>query len=247
MFLCTRQHLRTRTYWPSQRATARTGFCCFLRSAILARISPVIATPCQAGGDTLGGTSANPWVSSCVPHSAPGGSTSGCHDEEKGEPMTEEGTLSIMRRGTRYQVRYASNNPHDRERLPRACPDEDHLAALLHHFGTTSAVISQVCADVRHGKLAVLLVVVSVEALRAFFPPIHAYSKHAIATRASGRQSASRPPQGQVLWVHSRAARETAEILQEEFALLLEEAALLLEEAAVVVEESHQLLEKCHE
>jgi hypothetical protein len=26
--------------------------------------------------------------------------------------MTEEGTLSIVRRGARYQVRYASNNAH---------------------------------------------------------------------------------------------------------------------------------------
>jgi hypothetical protein len=77
--------------------------------------------------------------------------------------MTEEGTLSIVRRGTFYQVRYASNNVHDRERLPRVCPDEARLAALLRHCGTESAVIAQVCADVRHGKMAVLLVVVSAQ------------------------------------------------------------------------------------
>ena len=85
--------------------------------------------------------------------------------------MTEEGTLSIVRQGPRYQVRYASNNLHDRERLPYACPDEAHLAALLHHCGTESTVISQVCADVRQGKMAVLLV--AAEQLQAFFPLTH--------------------------------------------------------------------------
>jgi hypothetical protein len=67
----------------------------------------------------------------------------------KGARMPEEGTLSIVRRGPGYQVRYAANNPYNRERLPRACPDEGHLAALLHHCGTEAAVITQVCADVR--------------------------------------------------------------------------------------------------
>src|SRR5215470_601323 len=50
---------------------------------------------------------------------------------KKEEPMTEAGTLSIVQRGTCYQVRYASNKPHDRERLPHTCPTETHLAALL--------------------------------------------------------------------------------------------------------------------
>jgi hypothetical protein len=85
--------------------------------------------------------------------------------------MTEEGTLSIVRRGTRYQVRYASNNPHDRERLPRACPDEAHLTALLHHLGTESTMIPSICTAVRQGKMAVLLVVIAAEQLQAFFPP----------------------------------------------------------------------------
>ena len=44
--------------------------------------------------------------------------------------MTEAGTLSIVRRGTCYQVRYASHNVHDRERLPCVCPDEARLAEL---------------------------------------------------------------------------------------------------------------------
>jgi hypothetical protein len=153
--------------------------------------------------------------------------------------MTEEGTLNIVRRGTRYQVRYASTNPHNREQLPRACLDEAHLAALLHHLGTESAAITQVCTDVRQGKMAVLLVMISAEQLQAFFHPTQ-------ENRARGRQSSSRQPRGQALWVHSREARGETEQLREEFALLLEEAALLLEEATRVVGESQQLLASCH-
>ena len=174
--------------------------------------------------------------------------------------MTEEGTLSIVRQGPRYQVRYASNNLHDRERLPYACPDEAHLAALLHHFGTESTVIAQVCADVRQGKMAVLLVVVSAEQLQAFFPLTHqahswahsachasVSSPVAAVLRQNVQRSSSRPPRSHALWVHAREARGAAEKRREEFALLLEEAALLLEETALAVGKSHQLLEKCHE
>jgi hypothetical protein len=174
--------------------------------------------------------------------------------------MTEEGTLSIVRRGPRYQVRYASNNLHDRERLPYACPDEAHLVALLHHFGTESTVISQVCADVRQSKMAVLLVVVSTEQLQAFCPLTHQThswarsachasisSPVAAVLRQDAQRSSSRQPRSHALWGHAREARGAAEKLREEFALLLEEAALLLEETALAVGKSQQLLEKCHE
>ena len=173
--------------------------------------------------------------------------------------MPEEGTLSIVQRGTCYQVRYASNNVHDQERLPRVCPDEARLAALLRHCGTESAVIAQVCADVRHGKMAVLLVVVSAEQLHACFPPTpqaNAWARvagHASVSlpgaavlRQDTQCASSRPPGSQALWVHSREARAEAEKLHEEFALLLEEAALLLEETALMMGASHQLLEECH-
>jgi hypothetical protein len=73
----------TRTSLPSHCANARTGFFCALRSAILACIIPVIATPRQTGGATLC-TGAETWVSSCVPHSVLGGSTSGSPEEKKG-------------------------------------------------------------------------------------------------------------------------------------------------------------------
>ena len=55
--------------------------------------------------------------------------------------MMEEGTLSIVRRAQGYQVRYASNNPHDQDRLPCVCRDEAHLAVLLHHCGAEAAAI----------------------------------------------------------------------------------------------------------
>jgi|RhiMetStandDraft_8_1073273.scaffolds.fasta_scaffold03505_3 hypothetical protein len=174
--------------------------------------------------------------------------------------MTEEGTLSIVRRGTGYQVRYAANNLHDLERRPWACADEAHLIAFLHHCGTEVAVITQVCADVRQGKMAVLLVVVSAEQLQAFFPPTpqaNSWARSACHTSVSpsvpavvrhdARCSSSRPLRSHTLWVHAREARGEAATRQEEFGLLLEEAALLLEETALVMGESYQLLEKCHE
>jgi hypothetical protein len=154
--------------------------------------------------------------------------------------MTEEGTLSIVRRGSGYQVRYASNNPYDRERFPWACPDETRLVALLHHLGTESTVMTQVCADVRHGKMAVLLVTLSAEQLQTCFPPPP-------ETSARGRPSSARPPRGHALRAHAQETRGEAEQRRQELALLLEEAALLREEAALALGESHQLLASCHE
>ena len=162
--------------------------------------------------------------------------------------MTEEGTLSIVRRGTCYQVRYASNNRHDPERLPYACPNETHLAAFLHHGGTELAVIAQVCADVRQGKMAVLLVGLTAEQLQACFPPLlqaHAWTGSpgpqsvappvAAVGRPDGHRASSSPPRSHALWVHAREVRGEAEQRLEEFALLLEEAALLLEEITLAV------------
>ena len=152
--------------------------------------------------------------------------------------MTEEGTLSIVRRGTCYQVRYASNNPHDPERRPHACPDEAHLVALLHHCGTEVAVIAQVCAAVRQGKMAVLLVVVAAEQLQAFFPAAHqahAGTRSACPTSVSppgaavwqqdAQRASSRLPRSRALWGHAREARGEAEQLREECALLSENSA----------------------
>ena len=122
--------------------------------------------------------------------SALGGSISGGPEEKKGEAMTEEGTLSIVRRGTCYQVRYASNNPHAQERLPWACPHETHLAAFLHYVGMKLGVIAQVCGDVRQGKMAVLLVGLTAEQRQAFFPP----TSHAHAGTGSADPASVAPP-----------------------------------------------------
>jgi CheY-like chemotaxis protein len=78
-----------------------------------------------------------------------------------GEPLAEEGTLSIVRRGKGYQVRYASNNPYALDRLPRACPDEATLRGLLHHLGTEAEVLHHTCAIVRQGGMAVVRILVA--------------------------------------------------------------------------------------
>jgi hypothetical protein len=84
--------------------------------------------------------------------------------------MTEEGMLSIVRRGTTYQVRYASSNPHGLERLPSPCPDEGTLDALLHHCGMDPWSIQQAGTELRKGRMAVLPLSCTQAQLQAFFP-----------------------------------------------------------------------------
>jgi hypothetical protein len=91
--------------------------------------------------------------------------------EHKGKRMSEEGTLSIVRHGSPYQVRYASNNPQGRERQPYACPDADTLRALLHQCGAEAGAITQAYAELGKGRMAVLLVALSPEQMQAFFRP----------------------------------------------------------------------------
>ena len=66
-----------------KRKTPGPAFCS-LRSATLSLIIPVIVTPYETEGETLGGAGAALWVSSCLPPFALGGRTSGEHEEEKG-------------------------------------------------------------------------------------------------------------------------------------------------------------------
>jgi hypothetical protein len=89
----------------------------------------------------------------------------------KGESMAEEGTLSIVRRGKSYQVRYASNNPHAQDRPPHACHDEETLRAFLHQLGTDVASIRQACGEVRKTGVAVLPIVLSPAQIQACFRP----------------------------------------------------------------------------
>ena len=84
--------------------------------------------------------------------------------------MTEEGMLSIVRRGTTYQVRYASFNPHDLERRPYPCLDEAALVALLHHCGLEPWSLHRALAELRHGRLAVLSIVLAEAQRQRYFP-----------------------------------------------------------------------------
>jgi hypothetical protein len=84
----------------------------------------------------------------------------------------EDGTLGIVQRDNGYQVRYASNNPRAPDHQPYACPDEASLVALLHQLGTEPEAITQACATVRHGGVAVLHLRVSPRQMQAFFRPI---------------------------------------------------------------------------
>ena len=86
--------------------------------------------------------------------------------------MTEEGTLSIVKRGSAYQVCYAANNPRETDHQPRVCPDEDTLGALLHQLGTEPEAITWACAAVRKGGVAVLRILLSSQQIQAFFRPI---------------------------------------------------------------------------
>jgi len=85
--------------------------------------------------------------------------------------MTEEGTLSIVRHGSTYQVRYAPNNPYGMERQPYACPDADTLGALLSHCGVEAGAITHAYAELGKGWVTVLLVALSPEQMQVFFRP----------------------------------------------------------------------------
>ena len=87
--------------------------------------------------------------------------------------MTEDGMLSIVPRGTTYQVRYASSNPYDMDRPPYPCPDEGTLVALLHHCGLDTWSIYQAGTELQKGRVAVLPIDCSQEQMQAYFPPHH--------------------------------------------------------------------------
>jgi hypothetical protein len=74
------------------------------------------------------------------------------HTQIKGERMRETGILSIVKRGPTSQVRYASFNPYDIDRLPYPCPDEGALVTLLHHFGINGWSLQQAVAALRRGR-----------------------------------------------------------------------------------------------
>ena len=85
--------------------------------------------------------------------------------------MDEEGTLSIVRRGHTYQVRYASDNPHEHDRQPYTCPDEAHLATWLQHSRLEPWAIQQAFAELQRGYgVAVLRMVCPAREVARLFP-----------------------------------------------------------------------------
>jgi hypothetical protein len=85
--------------------------------------------------------------------------------------MKETGILSIVKRGPTAQVRYASFNPYDMDRLAYPCPDEGALVTFLHHCGINGWSLQQAVTALRRGEVAVLPVVLSEAQLQAYFPP----------------------------------------------------------------------------
>ena len=63
---------------------------------------------------------------------------SATHSQGKGERMTEDGILGIIKCGNIYQVGYASYNPPGMDRPSCQCPDEGTLVALLRRCGMDS-------------------------------------------------------------------------------------------------------------
>jgi CheY-like chemotaxis protein len=88
-----------------------------------------------------------------------------------GEALPEDGTLSIVRRGAGYQVRYAANNPYAAEHAPWTCPDEDTLCAWLDQVGIEAEALQQACAVARQGCVAVLCLRVAPAQLHACVCP----------------------------------------------------------------------------
>jgi hypothetical protein len=95
------------------------------------------------------------------------------HTPIKGEHMRETGILSIVKREPTYQVRYASFNPYDTDRLPYPRPDEGALVTLLHDFRINGWSLQQALAALQRGEVAVLPVTLSEAQLQAYFPLQH--------------------------------------------------------------------------
>ena len=86
--------------------------------------------------------------------------------------MIEAGMLSIVRRGTTYQVRYASANPQGVDRQPYLCSNEDTLLTLFQHCGLDAWSMQQTRTELRQGRLAVLPLVCAPGPMQVYFPPM---------------------------------------------------------------------------
>jgi len=92
------------------------------------------------------------------------------HSEKQGEEMNAAGTLSNVRRGHNYQIRYASSNPYDVDRPPYPCPDQGALVTWLRHCGIDTWSLRQAIAVLQKGGMAVLPVELSEAQLQTYFP-----------------------------------------------------------------------------
>ncbi len=86
--------------------------------------------------------------------------------------MSEEGTLSILRRGETYQVRYASNNPSAMERQPYHCGSEVQAVALLYALQVDPWYVAQASADLRQRGFANLPIALEEAQMRTTFGPL---------------------------------------------------------------------------
>jgi CheY-like chemotaxis protein len=109
---------------------------------------------------------------------------------DQGEAMPEEGTLSILRRGEAYHVRYASTNPYAQEYPVRVCPDEATLRAVLHALGTDAEALQYACAVARTGSMAVLRLLVTPGQRQACFGPTAFQARRALAPTGNRRDTA---------------------------------------------------------
>ena len=85
--------------------------------------------------------------------------------------MTEEGTLSIVRRENTYNVRYASNNPHSMDREPYQCTDEEKLGAFLQQLAMDAWYIKQAFAELCTRGFTALPIVLPAEQMQGYFLP----------------------------------------------------------------------------
>jgi hypothetical protein len=142
-------------------------------------------------GDTLGADSTaflaqcgQPWLykpcnAAAIRHAtqqmlhtaATGAGVTGEAAADTGKPLPEAGTLSIVQRGHRYQVRYASNNPYAPDHPMRECGDKDTLDVLLHSLGMEAEAMQDACTIAQQGGVAALYLLVAPEQIQTCFHP----------------------------------------------------------------------------
>ena len=108
--------------------------------------------------------------------------------------MRETGILSIVRCEHTLQVRYASFNPYDLDRLPYTCPTESALVTMLHQWGIDAWSLQQAVTALRKGEVAVVSVVLSEAQLQTYFPPQRAACLGRETEGASGQADPSLVP-----------------------------------------------------